>query len=334
MNEGKQLARKGAADMKLQNRFAALTASLALLAFATATAQAQNLEWTFEAQTLDKDSWNISRVESLVKTGDEFSFVSGKDCMLHFEIEPFMAKDFSVMEIELSSDRKDGGQVFFSAAGKPLSEAASCRYEVKASPEPQKIYVVLSQNPLWTGKVSQLRLDPVNSEGVAVKLMSVKLLSPGSLFWKLSNAESGFWTSGAWAFLSGKDVMLTNSGKTDFKGRVHQDPGNRNARVQGRNSPILLRRRRQALQRGGRQLQVAARPPGSELKTYKIDLTTNPIGRGLIASSGSTPWSEAASNLDQGHKASGRLASLRFAIENASVLASRFRVQRFRRQEA
>lgn len=201
-------------------------AGLACLAAATLIAQnAEERQWLFKQES-GLGNWKLANVKEQMVDDTGLNLVSGKDSQVTIGGLALNANDFAVIEVTMKADKDDGGQIFFAAPGKPLNEKASFRFPVKSSSEVQVYRVKCNSNPLWTGTIGTLRLDPTNQEGSSVQIKSIKLL-PLTLAWDFNATTklNGWGVNGdlkeikytpdAMTFTSGKDAIMT-SAKLNF----------------------------------------------------------------------------------------------------------------------
>ena len=67
----------------------------------------------------------------------------------------------------------DEAQLFWAAPERAVSEEASVRAEVVADGQFHDVVFDLAKNPMWRGRISHLRFDPVRHAGVQVTVRSV-----------------------------------------------------------------------------------------------------------------------------------------------------------------
>ncbi|GHT37636.1 hypothetical protein FACS189427_10840 [Planctomycetales bacterium] len=82
-----------------------------------------------------------------------------------------------VVSMKTSLKKKDSLQFLWkNEKSKDYSEKASVRKEVPVSDKFVNYELDLSGNPEWSGKITDLRLDPVSSAGITVEIESIRLL--------------------------------------------------------------------------------------------------------------------------------------------------------------
>lgn len=179
------------------------------------SAMAEAPAWEF-GKASGLSGWTLAGVKehSLVDTGVEM--VSGKDCQMFVGKLNAKADEYPFVEVLMEIDKDAMAQIFFASADGKLSEAASVRFKALAGGE--RLYrVYCGGNPLWTGELSRLRLDPTNDQDVKIKVKSVRLSGPEWVF-NEENSLSGWkanpdmrelaYTADALTFLSGKDPHI------------------------------------------------------------------------------------------------------------------------------
>jgi len=194
---------------------------------ATTVGFAADPQWTFnEENGLGK--WAPNNFRTRCITNEGFVGVSGKDCMLVNSTLKIDASRYSGIEFSIKTEVKMDAQIFFTPAGKPLSENASVRFPIKGTGDFETCRVDCSKNPLWTGTITTLRIDPTNSEDVGMIIRSIKLIpAPAAAAastprWEFNAAnKSAGWiimrdmnnlkyTPEAMTFTSGKDCMMSS----------------------------------------------------------------------------------------------------------------------------
>jgi hypothetical protein len=198
-----------------------LTVVALCLAAAVVASNGNDVQWTFNQNT-GLNNWSIANIKTKEVDDTGLNMVSGNDCQMCINNLNLAAEKFSVIEITMESNQGDLGQIFFAAPGNPISEAASAAFPVKASPEAMVYRVNVGSNPLWTGTINTLRIDPVIKEGVKIRIKEIKVVAFPTAWnfndgnkldgWSAANSDQeGFkYTADALSFTSGNDCMIVS----------------------------------------------------------------------------------------------------------------------------
>jgi len=135
-------------------------------------------DWTFDA---DKDGWsemmNTTRAE--VKDGCLCFKTLSSDPALVVSTPGLNAGEFPRMMIRMRirgpEGQQNSAQLFWSAQGSNTSESASVRFPLQADGQFHEYVVDLTQNPRWRGRISMLRLDPVDFSGAEIDIDRIVL---------------------------------------------------------------------------------------------------------------------------------------------------------------
>lgn len=155
-----------------------LIGSVAVFADKTDAVPASDPGWTFNAGT-QFSRWEHRDMTELAFDEEGASFVSGRDSSIVSPGVSFSAEEFPICEIVLTADKAAHGELFFLLAGeKGFSQKKSLSFPIAPSGDYQTFRLDCRRNPLWKGTIIRLRLDPVSSSGVKVRLKSIRMVSP------------------------------------------------------------------------------------------------------------------------------------------------------------
>jgi hypothetical protein len=127
--------------------------------------------WTFEA---DAESWAPMMGLADVRAGDGAlrARTVSDDPAFVFNAAGLEAgaygKAYVVMRLEGGIDDDDAAQLFWSADGAAMGEAASRRTALKTDGQTHRYVFGVKYNPRWRGSIGQLRFDPCSVRGVEV----------------------------------------------------------------------------------------------------------------------------------------------------------------------
>lgn len=174
-------------------------------------------EWSFD-QASGMNGWKLANMKSHTMDANGMKLVSGKDCQMIIGKLEIQAGEFPFVDVVMEMDKDNVAQLFFASTGVPFNEKGSVRAKVSGGKE-QVVRFNCSANPLWTGTISGLRLDPTNKENVNIRVKSIKL---SGYEWGFSAAKklNGWknnadmqdiaYTDDGFSFVSGKDAQMTS----------------------------------------------------------------------------------------------------------------------------
>ena len=140
--------------------------------------QTEVTAWTFDAPSPD---WTaLMAVEGFGCTNGALRFTTaGSDPAVQARLRRVKARDFgrAVLTMQVEGGRPAGerGQLFWSADGAALGEAASVTFPLAADGAMHAYELDLKANPRWRGRIGSLRLDPCNRPGQRVTIDAFEL---------------------------------------------------------------------------------------------------------------------------------------------------------------
>lgn len=177
-----------------------------------------DLQWTFN-QNSGLNKWSVDNYKTKEVDNTGLKMVSGNDCQMAIGNLNMAAEKYSIIEITMESNQDDLGQIFFAVPGKSMNEAASLTFPVKAGSDAKVYRVNCGSNPLWTGTINAIRIDPVIKKGVKILIKEIKFVALPTAWnfndsnklsgWSLINDQDGLkYSAEAVSFTSGKDCAL------------------------------------------------------------------------------------------------------------------------------
>lgn len=186
------------------NKFAAL---LLVLSAVTLLGESAQYEWIFSEGL---QGWQPRNWESLEVTSSGLVGVTQKDAQLISPPLDIDAAEFDTVILSIKSNKSESGEIFFDPDGTGFKGEYWRNLNLNGNNKIQTVKISMKDGANWKGRIKRLRIDPLNSEGAEITVISVAVVNAKkqnlAVNGKFEVAEGGEALN--WTFDNGAELQL------------------------------------------------------------------------------------------------------------------------------